>query len=307
MCIPLFFGNRVLLFSDDFIIFELSGVSSFNQFIHELSVDSDTESVADSITGDDDNEEFVCPPSPLSQSSRLSHASSFSRRDRRLRRHIIYAVSWILWPLKFFISLLLILFNAIKYRIVRSSAKSAESPHLSRNSPGKRSFHIRDQFLQRTTDRRRGVFEVVFEFLVVSLFTWQVLMIESLFKFSYTHLVFINLLGYFFSHRISIWQLRFSLNQSLTLFTKEHIIFSLLQKCGRSYFAGFMEAAVTIVLLLMYQQLMLAVIIQFQLRGKLCIVILWIQIPEHVRMLLLSLGEHLCPFYLCKCWSRDLG
>jgi len=274
MCIPLFFGNRVLLFSDDFIIFELSGVSSFNQFIHELSVDSDTESVADSITGDDDNEEFVCPPSPLSQSSRLSHASSFSRRDRRLRRHIIYAVSWILWPLRFFISLLLILFNAIKYRIVRSSAKSAESPHLSRNSPAKRSFHIRDQFLQRTTDRRRGVFEVVFEFLVVSLFTWQVMMIEPLFKFSYTHLVFINLLGYFFSHRISIWQLRFSLNQSLTLFTKEHIMFSLLQRCGRSYFAGFMEAAVTIVLLLMYQQLMLAVIIQFQLRGKLCIVIL---------------------------------
>jgi len=136
-----------------------SGVSSFNQFIHELSVDSDTESVADSITGDDDNEDFVCPPSPLSQSSRLSHASSFSRRDRRLRRHIIYAVSWILWPLRFFISLLLILFNAIKYRIVRSSAKSAESPHLSRNSPAKRSFHIRDQFLQRTTDRRRGVFE----------------------------------------------------------------------------------------------------------------------------------------------------
>ncbi|CAL4963421.1 unnamed protein product [Urochloa decumbens] len=136
-----------------------SGVSSFNEFIHELSVDSDTESVADSITGDDDNEEFVCPPSPLSQSSRLSRASSFGRRDRRLRRHIRYAVSWILWPLRLLISLLLILFNAIKFRIVRSSAKSAETPHHSRSSPAKRSFHIRDQFLQRTTDRRRGVFE----------------------------------------------------------------------------------------------------------------------------------------------------
>ncbi|CAL4976071.1 unnamed protein product [Urochloa decumbens] len=136
-----------------------SGVSSFNEFIHELSVDSDTESVADSITGDDDNEEFVCPPSPLSQSSRLSRASSFGRRDRRLRMHIRYAVSWILWPLRLLISLLLILFNAIKFRIVRSSAKSAETPHHSRSSPAKRSFHIRDQFLQRTTDRRRGVFE----------------------------------------------------------------------------------------------------------------------------------------------------
>ncbi|CAO2179706.1 unnamed protein product [Urochloa humidicola] len=136
-----------------------SGVSSFNEFIHELSVDSDTESVADSITGDDDNEEFVCPPSPLSQSSRLSRASSFGRRDRRLRRHIRYAVSWILWPLRLLVSLLLILFNAIKFRIVRSSVKSAETPHHSRSSPAKRSFHLRDQFLQRTTDRRRGVFE----------------------------------------------------------------------------------------------------------------------------------------------------
>ncbi|KAK3160921.1 hypothetical protein QOZ80_1BG0068230 [Eleusine coracana subsp. coracana] len=138
-----------------------SGVSSFNEFIHELSVDSDAESVADSIPGNDDNEDFVCPPSPLSQSSRLSHTSSFGRRDRRMRRHIRYAVSWILWPLGFFLSLLFILFNAIKFRIVRSptSVKNSESPHLSKTGPAKRSFHIRDQFLQRTTDRRRGVFE----------------------------------------------------------------------------------------------------------------------------------------------------
>lgn len=136
-----------------------SGVSSFNEFIHELSMDSDSESVVDSITGDDDNEEFVCPPSPLSQSSRLSHASSFGRCDRRLRRHIRYAVSWILWPLRFFISLLLMLFNAIKFRIIRSSVKMAETPRLSRTSPAKKSFYTRDQFLQRTTDRRRGVFE----------------------------------------------------------------------------------------------------------------------------------------------------
>ncbi|KAL6608040.1 hypothetical protein ACP70R_041103 [Stipagrostis hirtigluma subsp. patula] len=110
-----------------------SGVSSFNDFIHELSVDSDAESVSDSIPGDDDNEEFVCPPSPLSQSSRLSHASSFGRRDRRSRRHVR----------------------------LRTPAKSAESPHLSRNGPAKRSFHLRDQVLQRATDRRRGVFEDV--------------------------------------------------------------------------------------------------------------------------------------------------
>lgn len=157
----MFSGNIVILCSDNLIPFlELSGVSSFNEFIHELSVDSDTESVADSVTGDDEHEDFVCPPSPLSQSSRLSHASSFGRRDRRLR-HIRYAVSWILWPLGFFLSLIFTLFNAIKFRIVRSSAKGAETPHLSRTGLARKSFHIRDQFLQRTTDRRRGVFEVV--------------------------------------------------------------------------------------------------------------------------------------------------
>lgn len=159
-----FLGNIVLLCSDNFIpSFEHSGVSSFNEFIHELSVDSDADSIADSVAGDDDHEEFVCPPSPLSQSSRLSHASSFGRHDRRLRRHIRYAVSWILWPLRFFVSLIFILFNAIKFRMVRSTAKGAETPHLSRTGLAKKSFHIRDQFLQRTTDRRRGVFEVVIE------------------------------------------------------------------------------------------------------------------------------------------------
>jgi hypothetical protein len=47
--------------------------------------------------------------------------------------------------------------------MVRSTAKGAETPHLSRTGLAKKSFHIRDQFLQRTTDRRRGVFEVVIE------------------------------------------------------------------------------------------------------------------------------------------------
>lgn len=138
-----------------------SGVSSFNEFIHELSVDSDSESIADSIPGDDENEEFVCPPSPMSQSSRLSHTSSFGRRDRRLRRPIKYAVSWIIWPVKFVLSLLLILFNAVMFRISRTSAKSPESPYLARNISAKKPIHMKDQVLQRTTDRRRGVFEDV--------------------------------------------------------------------------------------------------------------------------------------------------
>ncbi|VAH60489.1 unnamed protein product [Triticum turgidum subsp. durum] len=138
-----------------------SGVSSFNEFIHELSADSESESIAGSVPGDDDNEEFVCPPSPLSQSSRLSHTSSFGRHDRRLRRPIKYAVSWIIWPVKIFLSLLLVLFNAVKYRISRASAKTPESPYLSRSISAKKPIHMKDQVLQRTTDRRRGVVEDV--------------------------------------------------------------------------------------------------------------------------------------------------
>jgi hypothetical protein len=91
-----------------------------------------------------------------------------------MRRHIRYAISWILWPLRFFLSLLFILFNAIKFRIVRAPAKSTEStesPHLSKTGPAKRSFYIRDQFLQRTTDRRRGVFEVLFALSIYLLST----------------------------------------------------------------------------------------------------------------------------------------
>lgn len=162
-----------------FLTSDISGVSSFNEFVHELSADSDSESVADSIPWDEDNEEFVCPPSPLSQSSRLSHASSFSRRDRRLRRPIKYAVSWIIWPVRYFLSLLLILFNAVKYRISRTSAKTPESPYLSRSISAKKPIHMKDQVLQRTTDRRRGVFEVLYlnkkmESTIVSLLTYAI-------------------------------------------------------------------------------------------------------------------------------------
>lgn len=54
-----------------------NGVSSFNQFIHELSVDSDNSSPEYS-SGEEDtdrySDRFDCPPSPASQSSRTSEA-----------------------------------------------------------------------------------------------------------------------------------------------------------------------------------------------------------------------------------------
>jgi hypothetical protein len=70
-------------------------------------------------------------------------------------------------------------FNAVKYRISRTSAKTPESPHLSRSISAKKPIHMKDQVLQRTTDRRRGVFEVVYSnkmesTIIVSLFTYTI-------------------------------------------------------------------------------------------------------------------------------------
>ncbi|KAL0697881.1 hypothetical protein Bca4012_054003 [Brassica carinata] len=58
----------------------LNGVSSFNRFIHELSLDSDTSSLEYSSVEDDEEEEedsdgISTPPSPLSQTSLRSWAS----------------------------------------------------------------------------------------------------------------------------------------------------------------------------------------------------------------------------------------
>lgn len=119
--------------------------------------------------------------------------------------------------------------------------------------------------------------------LLFNLFPWR-----NSFSGFYVHLVTSWSLFFSFKFRTSILQLRFSSNQCLTLFIKARIMFFLLLRCGRNYFAGFMAA---VALLLMYQQLMLAVTIQPQLKGRLYIAILWTRILGHVKMLSLSLGR----------------
>ncbi|XP_062158249.1 uncharacterized protein LOC133865790 isoform X2 [Alnus glutinosa] len=59
-----------------------NGVSSFNQFIHELSMDSDTSSV-DYSSAEEDSDLNIYPASPSSQSSRISGASTFTKYDRQ--------------------------------------------------------------------------------------------------------------------------------------------------------------------------------------------------------------------------------
>nr|POF16027.1 lipase member n [Quercus suber] len=97
-----------------------NGVSSFNQFIYELSVDSDTSSV-DYSSAEEDSDRNIYPASPSSQSSRVSGAGTFTK-------------------------------------VSKAPALSRSHQHSGLHSI-KRVFTLRDQIVHRTTDRRRGVIE----------------------------------------------------------------------------------------------------------------------------------------------------
>ncbi|XP_062116967.1 uncharacterized protein LOC133830881 isoform X2 [Humulus lupulus] len=131
------------------------GVSSFNHFIHELSVDSDTSSI-DASSGEEDYDD-ICPASPFSQSSRASRSSSFSRHDRRRTGWIAYIFQWLLFPIKF---LLGIPFHV--YRLSYGGSKSSStlgSDQFSNLHSFKRVQTLKDHIVHRTTDKRRGVVE----------------------------------------------------------------------------------------------------------------------------------------------------
>ncbi|CAL9047968.1 uncharacterized protein LOC135624231 [Musa acuminata AAA Group] len=137
-----------------------NGVSSFNKLVHELSMDTETSSDADSIAGEEDNEENIYPSSPLSQASRLSYSSTFTRYDRHFIRSIKFMLSWILWPAVFLLRLPHIVFQLACFRrggtvpTGNLRVRHISSPHQTR-----RSVHTKDHVVQRTTDRRRGVIE----------------------------------------------------------------------------------------------------------------------------------------------------
>ncbi|XP_026660856.2 uncharacterized protein LOC103708190 isoform X2 [Phoenix dactylifera] len=181
-----------------------NGVSSFNEFIHELSVDAETSSTVDSISGEEDNEESMFPASPMSQSSRLSHTSSLSRYDRRVLRVIKCLLSWILWPATFLLKVPLILFESAGVWRVGTFPKNSPKGHQSSCSHlTKKSVQLKDHVVQRATDRRRGVVEDLQ--LAIEIF------IESVFDIFHKAAHFIlspsevrqRLFGWFSSHESS--------------------------------------------------------------------------------------------------------
>lgn len=138
-----------------------NGVSSFNQFIHELSLDSDSSSV-DYSSGEDDYDGNMFPASPSSRASRLSHASSFSRARKRLTcmRTIIFLMSLILWPLKFLLRIPLLIYRSAGFRRGGDTSSSMHGDQLINYSyTNKKPAHLKDHAVQRTMDRRRGVIE----------------------------------------------------------------------------------------------------------------------------------------------------
>ncbi|KAI4347158.1 hypothetical protein L6164_007997 [Bauhinia variegata] len=133
-----------------------NGVSSFNHFIHELSVDSDASSLEYS-SGEEDSDGCEYPTTPSSQSSRVSEAS-FTNHDRHCMGWIHYILLWILSPIKFLLGIPLYVFQLAYSR--RSSVPSISGDqHSTRLHPPKRVQSLKDNIIHRTTDRRRGLIE----------------------------------------------------------------------------------------------------------------------------------------------------
>ncbi|CAK9186626.1 unnamed protein product [Ilex paraguariensis] len=134
-----------------------SGVSSFNHFIHELSVDSDTSSSIDYSSGDEDTDD-MCPASPLSQSSRVSRARSFRKHNGLLAHWIRCIFAWLLFPAKSLLRLPFYLYHAFCYRGSRTLNTTGSPQPLYLHST-KRAHTLKDHVVQCATDRRRGVIE----------------------------------------------------------------------------------------------------------------------------------------------------
>ncbi|KAL3512281.1 hypothetical protein ACH5RR_024998 [Cinchona calisaya] len=148
-----------------------NGASSFNQFIHNLSVESDTSSSLDESSEEEYSDDYI-PGSPLSQSSRVSRASSFTKYDKHRINWIRKLFMWFLLPLKFFLGIPVWL-----YSLSSSSSSSAPStPRSPQPSPlhsPRRLQTLKDHFVQRATDRRRGVVEdlhLAFEISIEAIF-----------------------------------------------------------------------------------------------------------------------------------------
>ncbi|KVI06498.1 uncharacterized protein LOC112509968 isoform X1 [Cynara cardunculus var. scolymus] len=137
-----------------------NGVSSFNQFVHELSMESDSASSVDYSSGeevdDDDDDDYISPASPSSQSSRFSRASSFTKREKNSAHWILSIILWILLPARLMLGIPIYLYSMFFSRGLKGSASTPGRVQASHVHAGRKAL---DHVVERATDRRRGVIE----------------------------------------------------------------------------------------------------------------------------------------------------
>jgi pimeloyl-ACP methyl ester carboxylesterase len=131
-----------------------NGVSSFNQFIHEYSVDSDTSSSLDYSSGEEYSDADIYPSSPSSAGSRFSRASSFIKHDKRRALWIRSIFLWILYPAKL-LGIPFYIYAALFSDSKRPDLTEAPESDTIPTIPPTPKEHV----IHRATDRRRGVIE----------------------------------------------------------------------------------------------------------------------------------------------------
>lgn len=109
------------------------------------------------------SDRFDCPPSPASQSSRTSEAG-FAKYSRHQMDWIQYIILLIWFPVKLLLWIPLHLFRLVYYGVSKAISVSGNKrpSHLNAHM---RVLSLKDHIIHRATDRRRGVVEVVQQFL----------------------------------------------------------------------------------------------------------------------------------------------
>ncbi|KAI3820960.1 hypothetical protein L1987_08516 [Smallanthus sonchifolius] len=134
-------------------------VSSFNHFVHELSVDFDSISSSVERSSEDDiddyDDAYIYPASPLTPNIIFSRATSFAKRERNRRHWIISIIMFLLIPARIMFGIPFYLCKRIFNRGVRSHTANYHRRVSSSNAAKKALDHV----VQRATDRRRGIIE----------------------------------------------------------------------------------------------------------------------------------------------------
>ncbi|KAD4385436.1 hypothetical protein E3N88_25604 [Mikania micrantha] len=130
-----------------------NGVSSFNHFVHELSVDGVDHSSEVEIDEYDDT--YIYPATPLTPNVKFSRATSFAKREKKRQHWFISIVMFLLIPARIMFGIPFYFCKRIFNRGVRSHTTNYHRRVSSSNATKKALDHV----VQRATDRRRGIIE----------------------------------------------------------------------------------------------------------------------------------------------------